>query len=99
MSSDEQDAALVRLVKDRYQGKQQRALMENEIRAASSALRDISTLLGMINPAYGDSQIDEQMRKAEPWLAPKLVNLVRDYLSTCEKLKEMDARARTLGID
>lgn len=45
MSNDEQDAAILRLVKDRGEAKKQKALLELELRAAGTSLYSIGTEL------------------------------------------------------
>ena len=98
MSSDEQDAAILRIVKERSENKRRRALLESEIRAASSSLKDLATLLGMIRPMLDDTQINQQLKNSEPWLSEKLIRILREYQETCAKCSQLDASAKEAGI-
>src|SRR5665213_2927506 len=51
MSSDEQDAAILRLVKQRGEAKKRRALLQNELRTAGQSLWEIGGALRNITPS------------------------------------------------
>lgn len=104
MSGDEQDAAIVRLVKDRGEAKRRRALLESELRAAGQSLWEIGGSLRSVkaggshqeSPAYILPYVDK---------APEICRLDR-VKAMLEELRDLEGRisqlnrsAAELGID
>jgi hypothetical protein len=101
MSSEEQDAALLRIVKDRAEAKRQRVLLENELRVGGSALHALSeglSLLGspLVNMPSLLKLIDENAELLTP---SKLSQMMRQYADLSKRIADLDASAKALGID
>lgn len=99
MSSEEQDAALLRLVKDRSETRKKRTLLENELRTWGDGLNNLGTVLRMISPMPDNSYLLAQLEHNKTLLSPRLLDAVRDYLDMSVRLTDMDSRAKQLGID
>jgi len=104
MSGDEQDAAIVRLVKDRGEAKRRRSLLESELRAAGQSLWEIGTVLRSV---VGSGSFPHTPESILPQIAkaPNICSLDR-IKAMLEELKELQNRleqlnrsASELGID
>jgi hypothetical protein len=95
MSNDEQDAAILRLVKDRGEAKKQKALLELELRAAGTSLYSIGTELRSVgfNTSVQGSPGAIFQRVAS---APEICGLERVKAMLAE-LKELDDNLKTLS--
>jgi hypothetical protein len=104
MSSDEQDEAIIRLVKQRFEAKKRKALLENELRTAGRALWEIGSALKSVN-ASGSFQEDPDRALAEIEKAPKICELDRikamlvELRETQELIAQLNQSAAQLGID
>lgn len=96
MSSDEQDAAILRVVKSRAEAKKKKALLENELRAAGHALSGIGYGLESIGISSGGhhdpAAIMEKVAKA-----PDICDLSRVGVMLGE-LKEVNANLEQLNV-
>jgi hypothetical protein len=103
MTIDEQDMAILRIVKERGEAKRRKVLIESELRAAGESLYDIGGALRHVN----DASVQNGVESVLPKLAnvPKICDLGRVKLML-EELKELENRlsqlnrsASDLGID
>ena len=104
MSTEEQDAAILRLVKQRGEAKKRKALLENELRTAGRSLWDIGSALKSVN-ASGPSQetpdsILPAIAKAPNICRLENIRTMLEELSELEKtLNQLNRSAIQLGID
>jgi len=104
MSGDEQDAAIVRLVKQRHEAKQRKALLENELRTAGHALWEIGSALKSVQ-AGGSFQEQPDRALEEIEKASKICELSRikamlvELRETDKRLTQLNQSAVQLGID
>ena len=104
MSNEEQDAAMVRLVRQRSETKKQSALLESELRVAGQSLWEIGSSLKAIRGAREfvgtAASILPQVNKA-----PEICGLaqVKRMLEELDGLKnsliQLNRTAQELGID
>ena len=101
MSSDEQDAAIVRIVKDRAEAKRLRALLESELQAAGRSLHIVSEALPLLgSPVVNIPALLKLIDENAELLAPsKLVQMMRDYADLTNQIADLDAKAKAAGID
>lgn len=104
MSSAEQDAALLRLIKDRSEAKRRKALLESELRAAGKSLGYVGQALSEIT-ASGAYTSSPQYVLQEIDKAPEIcgLNKIGEMLIELRDLQVnltgMDRSARELGVD
>ena len=104
MSSEEQDAAILRLVKQRGEAKKRKVLLENELRTAGRSLWEIGSALKSLD-ASGPSQGTPEFILLEIAKAPNICGLERvkamlEELRDLENtLRQLNRSAVELGID
>jgi len=101
MSPDEQDAAVLRIVKDRAEAKRRRALLESELQAAGKALHVISEALPLLGSAVVNipvllKLIDENAELLAP---SKLAQMMKEYADLTTQIADLDASAKAAGIE
>lgn len=104
MSNAEQDAALLRLIRERSDAKRRRTLLESELRTAGRSLWSIGGILKDVvsvgNAAYAPSMALSEVNKA-----PRICDMesIRQMLQELDELQcqieTMDRQARDLGVD
>jgi hypothetical protein len=96
MSTNEQDAALLRLVKGRAESKKTMALLEQELRECALTMLAFAEPLRRLDLA---SYPPEWIDKGVSLLSPSLAGKIREFVSADQKLRELNATAMKLGID
>jgi len=103
MSGDEQDAAILRVVKQRSEAKKRKLLLESELRSAGDSLYDIGGTLKHISGGLLQGSADHVL--AQITKAPKICNL-EQIKAMFEELKglettltQLNLTAAGLGID
>jgi chorismate mutase len=103
MMIDEQDNAILRLVKERGEAKRRRAALERELRAAGKSLCDIGGALKNSSVVRFRNGIDNVLPKLQS--VPAICDLSR-VTTMLEELKEVETRlaqlnriAAEMGID
>jgi hypothetical protein len=99
MSTVEQDAALLRIVKDRSDAKRKRSLLENEIHNAGNALCEIGTVTRNMSIHSDRSFALQQFKKHGEPGPDTLLEMVKEYFAVCDRVNEMDVLAKEVGID
>jgi len=102
MSGDEQDAAMLRLVKERREVRQRKALIESELQSAGRSLYEIGTLLKHINGGLYDpvEQVLPQVEQApEICGLNRLKELLKELKGAQEVLAQLNRSAVELGVD
>lgn len=104
MSDEEQDAALLRLVKQRAEYKRRKTLIENELQLAGKSLYDIGSSLkhfgGFNGPEFGIRVVIPQIAAApETCDLSRLKTLLEELSEIDGPLKELNQSAADLGID
>jgi hypothetical protein len=103
MSNDEQDAAILRLVKARAEAKKKKALLETELRAAGESLYTIGSGLRSIGHSTSVQDTPGAIFQRVV-VAPEICGLERiqgmlvELKELNENLKHLDSDAHTLGI-
>jgi hypothetical protein len=99
MSPEDKNAALVSIMRDRNEAKNTRALLEHEIRKAGEALYDLGGALrhmGInVDRKYMLGLLEAHNRHAPERLHAK----VKEFFETCDRVTELDRRAKEAGID
>jgi hypothetical protein len=104
VSNDEQDAALLRLVKTRGAAKRQKSLLETELRAAGTSLYNIGAALRSIGFSTSVQETPGAILQHVA-TAPDICGLERvkamleELKELNETLKQLTASAITQGID
>ena len=101
MSPDEQDAAVLRIVKDRAEAKRRRALLESELQAAGKALHIISETLPLLgSPVVNIPVLLKLIDENAELLAPsKLSQMMKEYADLTAQIADLDASAKAAGIE
>lgn len=106
MSESEQDAALLRLVKQRKELKERKALVENELRSAGMSLTATGQTLLEASKASAQGRAlllreaaDGIRRMPESWRLEHLLALIRDLEELEDQLAGLNAKSRELGLD
>jgi hypothetical protein len=101
MSPDEQDAAVLRIVKDRAEAKRRRALLESELQAAGKALHVISEALPLLgSPVVNIPVLLKLVGENAELLAPsKLAQMMKEYADLTAQIADLDASAKAAGIE
>jgi hypothetical protein len=101
MSPDEQDAAVLRIVKDRAEAKRRRALLESELQAAGKALHVIAEALPLLgSPVVNIPVLLKLIDENAELLAPsKLAQMMKEYADLTALIKNLDASAKAAGIE
>lgn len=103
MSDQEQDAALLRLVKDRSAAKRRKILLESELSAAGMALWEIGGSLKDVRSSKWNSEPETLLREVEK--APeicgmqKIKDMLVELLELQRHLGNLNRNAVDLGID
>jgi hypothetical protein len=103
MSSDEQDAAILRVVKGRAESKQRKLLLESELRAAGESLYHVGSALRYVGHAKSVQEAPGAILQRLA-MAPEICELERvkamltELKEATEKLKQLDITAQELGI-
>lgn len=104
MNIDEQDTAIIRLVKQRHEAKKRKVLLQNELRTAGRSLWDIGSRLKSVD-ADGPSQDSPEAALSEISKAPPICQL-EQIKAMLDELKDLQAiltalnrSALELGID
>jgi hypothetical protein len=104
MSNEEQDVAILRLVKQRFEAKKRKTLLENELRTAGQSLSEIGSALKSVN-ASGPSQETPEFILPQIDKAPSICRLERikamleELRDTQKNLAQLNRSAADLGID
>jgi hypothetical protein len=100
MSSEEQDTALLRLVKDRAEAKRKWTLLQSELQAAAKAFREIGAALQNVNPNMDLKYMRSVLEKHTDVAAPsKLLDMLKEYIGLTDEVSAFDAKAKSLGLD
>jgi len=101
MSPDEQDAAVLRIVKDRADAKRRRALLESELQAAGKALYVISEALPLLgSPVVNIPVLLKLIDENAELLAPsKLAQMMKEYADPTALIADLDVSAKAAGIE
>jgi hypothetical protein len=98
MSQQEQDAALLRVVKDRAEAKRQRSLLQSELTRRIEPLMSVTTALrqaAVAEPEYLAGAADK-LEDIEP---ARVVEMLRQLAELTRHIREYDRTAKELGID
>ena len=104
MSNDEQDAAILRMVKARDEAKRQKSLLETELRAAGTSLYNIGSSLRSIGFSTSVQETPGAILQRVA-TAPDICGLERvkamleELKELNENLKQLAVSATTQGID
>jgi hypothetical protein len=100
-SPDEQDAAVLRIVKDRAEAKRRRALLEGELQAAGKALHVVSEALPLLgSPVVNIPVLLKLIDENAELLAPsKLAQMMKEYADLTALIADLDASAAAAGIE
>jgi len=101
MSPDEQDVAVLRIVKDRAEAKRRRALLESELQAAGKALHVISEALPLLgSPVVNIPVLLKLIDENAELLAPsKLAQMMKEYADPTALIADLDVSAKAAGIE
>ncbi|MEO8051011.1 MAG: hypothetical protein ABI833_11395 [Acidobacteriota bacterium] len=99
MSTAEQDAALLRIVKDRAEAKRKRSLLEHEIRSTGTAFYEVGSSLRNMSLHSDRQSFSKQLEKHQAHMPESVSEMVKDYFSECDRVEELDARAKEQHID
>lgn len=104
MSTEEQDAALLRLVRRRSEAKRKKSLIESELREAGRKLSDVGGLLRHVGDS-GTGTDRPEYALSEVRKAPEICGLSRieamlsELKSLNEELEGLNRAARECGVD
>jgi hypothetical protein len=104
MTTDEQDAAIVRLVRQRHEAKKRKALLENELRTAGRFLWGLGSALKSVDAA-GSYQATPDCILKDVEKAPAICGLERikamlsELKETQDLLTQLNRSAAELGVD
>jgi hypothetical protein len=104
MSNDEQDAAILRLVKARGEAKRQKALLETELRAAGTSLYNIGSGLRSIGFSTSVQETPGAILQRVA-IAPDICGLeqvkamLEELKELNENIKQLNAAAVAQGIE
>jgi len=104
MSNEEQEVAILRLVKQRFEAKKRKTLLVNELRTAGQSLSEIGSALKSVN-ASGPSQETPEFILPQIDKAPSICGLERikamleELRDTQKNLAQLNRSAADLGID
>jgi hypothetical protein len=102
MSTDEQDQAILRIVRQRSELRKRKVLIENELRTAGESLEEVSSSIRHISGGTGDwltrilGKIDAAPEICELTRIRAMVAELRDIHQT---FVQLNSSAATLGID
>ena len=101
MSSEEQDAALLRIVKERSEAKRKRTLLESELQSNGKGLCDLAMALQQVGTIHQSlERIDFLANQLSTLLASsKLAAMMKEWVEVNHAIKDFDDKAKQLGID
>jgi len=99
MSSDEQDAAIGRLIKQRHEAKKLKALLENELRTAGRSLSGIGSLLNSVEGTDPSSIIHEVEKAPAVCGLERIKAMLSELKGTNDLLLQLKRSAADLDID
>ena len=104
MSGDEQDAAILRVVKGRAEAKKRKSLLETELRTAGQSLSRIGSGLAGVGSSTAVHQTPAALIQ-QVAQAPDICDLSRigtmlaELKKVNENLQQLNSAAATLGIE
>jgi hypothetical protein len=99
MSTDEQDAAIGRLVKQRSEAKKHKALLENELMVAGRSLSNIGSLLKSVEVTAAQSIIREVENAPLICRLEHVKAMLLELKEAQELLAQLSRTAADIGID
>lgn len=103
MSGDEQDAALLRIVKQRSEAKKRKSLLESELRAAGESLYEIGGALRHVNggsfPGFLDNILSRIAKAPDTCSLDRIRTKSKELQELEMTLAQLNRSATELGID
>jgi hypothetical protein len=100
MSSDEQDAAALRLLRERADVKRHRALLEGEIQAAGKVFSQVGVTVEHLNInmdlPYVLALVEKHAKAPSPG---KVAEMMKEYIDLSAHLSTLNARIQDAGLE
>jgi hypothetical protein len=102
VSPGDQDAAIARIVKERFEAKRQHALLQSELIAMAQPLKQLAEMLHFIGSPVGadNRQVIALLEQNAEFLLPsKIGGMMKEYAELDRRINELNELARKAGVD